>query len=82
MKKFKCFVSYMTIDGKRVWKLFWADNVLNATETVNLIALNNPRVDYVRIEKDYEASYQMVQRLRKDHVERAAEQAFLRKVPA
>lgn len=51
MKKFKCFVSYVTIDGKRVWKLFQADSVLNATETVNLIALNNPRVDYVRIER-------------------------------
>ena len=38
MKKFKCFVSYMTIDGKRAWKLFRADSVLNATETVNLIA--------------------------------------------
>ena len=51
MKRFKCFVSYMTIDGKRVWKLFRAYSVLNATKTVNLIALNNPRVDYVRIER-------------------------------
>lgn len=51
MKRFKCFISYISHDGKRVWKLFRADNVLNATETVNLIALNNPRVDYVRIER-------------------------------
>ena len=51
MKRFKCFVSYMTANGKRVWKLFRADSVLKATETVNLIALNNPRVDYVRIER-------------------------------
>lgn len=49
--KFKCFVSYVTIDGKRVWKLFMANSVLSANETVNLIALNNPRVDYVRIER-------------------------------
>lgn len=51
MKKYKCFVSFVTIDGKRVWKLFRADSVLKATETVNLIELNNPRVDYVRIER-------------------------------
>ena len=51
MKKYKCFVSYVTIDGKRVWKLFRSASVLNATETVGLIAMNNPRVDYVRIER-------------------------------
>lgn len=50
MKRFKCFVSYMTIDGKRVWKLFRADSVMKATESINLIAQENI-VSYVRIER-------------------------------
>lgn len=50
MKKFKCFVSYMTIDGKRVWKMWRAPSIGAATESINLIAQENI-VSYVRIER-------------------------------
>lgn len=50
MKKYKCFVSYINHEGKRVWKVFREDSVWAATRRVDMIADNNRQVSYVRIE--------------------------------
>lgn len=51
MKKYKCFISYISHDGKRVWKIFFAESIWAATHRVDLIAENNRQVSYVRIER-------------------------------
>ena len=51
MRNYKCFVSYIKRDGKRVWRLFRADSIRMATDTINLIAERNLQISYVRIER-------------------------------
>lgn len=48
--KYKVFVSFVTISGKRVWKMWRAPSIGAATESINLIAQENI-VSYVRIER-------------------------------
>lgn len=48
--KYKVFVSFMSQDNKRVWKLFNAASVQSATVRIDLIAAQNI-VSYVRIER-------------------------------
>lgn len=50
MGKYKVFVSFVTPENKRVWKLRRVASIQAAVEMVSLISENNI-VSYVRIER-------------------------------